>query len=654
MVLMELSTELKLWIIAMTMLKPTIIIQRLLVYSNQKVALDQPFNPGVNILSGHNSSGKTTILDFIAYTLGAENVPWKPEALLCTDSYLEIKLNKNIATLKRKVDNSSRNEVSFFMGKLDAALQAPANDWKIYPFSRSEKLSFTQVILNLLDLPEAQGEAASNLTMHQFLRIIYADQPSLHSPIFKFDAFDSSLLRENVAHYLLGFYNDELYNSQLEKRKLEKQLNIILSEIKAILVVTGRSNINVNAISIENELTEAINKKIDIENQLKETKSSDHKFTASKQNTEANKIRKDLDQLQSELNEYIEEKNRLELTQLDSTNFIKELRSRLDSIQDSQFTRSKVNLMKFEFCPFCLSEITHNNEDTNSCHLCKTPQSNDESNSPLLKMKNELQLQLNESTKIFEKRNSKKELIDSQIASVKSNIQVLSTKYKLFSTRWSTDTENKIEKLSLEIGKLTHEISSLEKMKILALNVSKLQNDRDTLQSTISKFEDSIESLSRQSDARKYEIYTYLSDTLKRLLKYDLNRQIEFQNPAQIDISFTDNKILINGTPEFSESSTAVLRHLFHLALLSISTKLPYLRFPRLLLLDGIEDGGMELARSYNLQKIIVDECATFKNEFQLIFASSQVSPELENYIVGREFTEKQRSLDINQNSILT
>ncbi|MDF3081477.1 hypothetical protein KPB01_10995 [Burkholderia sola] len=92
-----------------------------------------------------------------------------------------------------------------------------------------------------------------------------------------------------------------------------------------------------------------------------------------------------------------------------------------------------------------------------------------------------------------------------------------------------------------------------------------------------------------------------------------------------------------------------VLRHLFHLALLSASTRMPEMRFPRFLILDGIEDGGMELERSYRLQEIIVNECSRFECDYQVIFATSQISPALENdaYVVARQFSENSRSLAI-------
>ena len=140
-----------------------------------------------------------------------------------------------------------------------------------------------------------------------------------------------------------------------------------------------------------------------------------------------------------------------------------------------------------------------------------------------------------------------------------------------------------------------------------------------------------------------------VAQTLGRLLREDLNRQAEFQKADNIQFSFTDNIVAVEGATQFSESSTVVLRHLFHLALLSASTRIPEMRLPRFLMLDGIEDGGMELERSYRLQEIIVNECAKFTCDYQLIFATSQIAPKLENekYVVARQFSENSRSLYI-------
>jgi len=124
-----------------------------------------------------------------------------------------------------------------------------------------------------------------------------------------------------------------------------------------------------------------------------------------------------------------------------------------------------------------------------------------------------------------------------------------------------------------------------------------------------------IERLTHAQENRKAEAFLAIAEALSRLLKLDFYRQEEFRTAEHVQFSFIDNQVIVDGSAKFSESSTAVLRHLFHLALLTASTKLPTMRFPRFLMLDGIEDGGMELARAYRLQEIIAEECASYDVE---------------------------------------
>ena len=118
------------------------------------------------------------------------------------------------------------------------------------------------------------------------------------------------------------------------------------------------------------------------------------------------------------------------------------------------------------------------------------------------------------------------------------------------------------------------------------------------------------------------------------LLIQDLERQDEFINPEKVDIKFEDNVIFINNVGYFSQSSLVLIRHLFHLALLSVSDKEDSMRFPQLLILDGLNDGGLEAKRAYNLQRIILNESQKLNEDFQIIAATSEVSKELNLLII--------------------
>src|SRR5687768_14589380 len=105
----------------MITVKPTLAVNNLVVLKNQKEVLNITFHGGVNIISGHNSSGKTTVLDFLAFALGAENIPWKQEALLCDEVVAEVRLNHRAITLRRSVTEKPLSPTHVFWGDISAA-----------------------------------------------------------------------------------------------------------------------------------------------------------------------------------------------------------------------------------------------------------------------------------------------------------------------------------------------------------------------------------------------------------------------------------------------------------------------------------------------------------------------------------------------------
>lgn len=634
----------------MTLYKPTISLRRLVVLKDQRRVLDADFHNGVNVVRGHNSSGKTTALDFIAYALGAENIPWKQEALLCDETIAEVLLNASPVTLRRPVNDKPINPMLIFWGPMEKAIEAPFTEWQSYPFKRSpSKISFTQAILLGLNLPDAQGDGASNLTMHQFLRVLYADQPSLHSPIFRVDTFDSALTRETVGNYLCGIYNDNLYSSQLERRNLEKEVAQLETELRSIFTVLAKSQKNtgfefigsqIQAVELEQNLALTELTRLKTERVVE-------KGTKSKQPDA--QLRTALNLAKAELVNAQETLVRIEFEVSDSQQFINELRLRLLNLDESNAARDYLGSLAFSFCPGCLSPIPIPEENGKNCTLCKNPLTGATGDAQMLRMRNELRIQLEESLQIVNLRTKEIQEIKNYLPTLKQNLRTLEKRYQSSSQTWSSELENAIEALARRIGELDQETKALYENQRLAEVIRQLQNQRDIIYQKINDLNSKIESATYSQELQKKAVSLEIANTLGRLLRKDFHRQEEFKKAENIQFSFTDNIISVDGATQFSESATVVLRHLFHVALLSASCKIPEMRLPRFLILDGIEDGGMELGRSHRLQEIIVEECKTFSCDYQLIFATSQIAPNLETpeFVVSRAFSEKRRSLDI-------
>jgi DNA polymerase III delta prime subunit len=633
----------------MTFLNPTFIVKELKVYQHGHEAFSCSFHKGLNIVRGRNSSGKTTIMDLLAYSLGAENIKWKPEALLCTNTIVEVLLNDEPACFKREISTETQRPLSIFWGELNEALISSSIQWETYPFRRSEKsMSFSQVILNSLSMPVAQGEGASILTMHQLLRVMYADQPSVHSPIFRVDSFDKALTRETVGDYLCGVYDDKLYSAQIRLKQVDSDLSKKIAELKSIFLVLGRSGQSENIHYIDERISQLNSEREQLLKQLNILKTAD--FTASSKNPDKEKtdsLRKKLDKAKTAESKLIDEINKLSLDIFDSEMFVKELQDRVENLNESSLAREYFSGVSFQFCPSCLSEISAVHD--NDCHLCKTSISDGDVAPQLLRMKNELAIQLNESNYLLELKN--KELRDLKLnqPTLRKEVKKLSQEYALASTSWESPYEIEFGRISKALGSIEEEINqAYEHLKLKSV-IAELQTSRDELQAEKESLEALIEALHSKEEKTKIKVSEAVENIMIRLLKLDFELQVEFINAKQVKFSFEDNTVYVNGSKNFSESSAVILRHIFHLSLLTASLEMGFMRLPRFIMLDGIDDGGMEKGRSHRLQRIIVDEVTKYKHDFQLIFATSEISPDLEDtdFTVGRYFNPETRSLNV-------
>lgn len=629
----------------MMLIKPTLKVDRLFVKRGSLVVFDEVFHSGVNVLFGRNGSGKTSVIQLLMYGLGYEVSNWKDEAGLCDNIYVGLTINGSQLTIRRKNNSADKQPMDFCFADMDTALLSPVTNWFNYPYAIGSKLSFSQKMFEILGIPEAKADANNNnVTLHQIYRLIYADQSSISSAIFNSEPFDSAFKRESVGKYILGLYDNELYEAKIKFIEEDKKLQKIIAKLQAIHSVVGKTSFGEGIGTLEEQKTSILNEIASINVEIMKVK-DESLLSYSSEKKETESTAKDSIVIRSKLLEVETEIQQLNYNILDSKEFVAELIDKKCALTDSIEVGSLISGFEFSSCPGCHKPLKEKSESC--CCLCGEPSDDKDNSNSLLRMKNEIEIQLRESEKLLEKKSSKLIELTQKRKEIRTSFRKQISKATATMSSIDAAKENQVFELYRQTGELEEKLQTLDKIAELHQSLIELRSERDSVQAEVNSLKDKIDLIGRQRFTREPEIKELISEKLCELLKKDNGAEKEFKNANNIEFDFAANSVSVNGKTAFSESGTVLLNNAFHVALLMASLEKNYVRLPRVLILDGIENGGMEDDRSKNFQKIVVEALSEYNVEFQLIFATKNIDDSLKskNYMVGEEYSESNKSL---------
>lgn len=641
-------------------------LRRLVIYTNQgKIAYDEHFHNGINIICGDNSSGKSTITHFIFFVLGGEFNDFVPEARECQVVYAEIQANETIFTIKRyieinkKTNNiNSRIALNFFWGTFEESINPPQNKyWQKYEYNTTyNKKSFSNVLFELLNLPEVREE--NNITFHQILRLLYIDQESPTSSLFYYEEFDKQTTREAVADLLLGIYNQDLYSFKLDLYNSEKKLDEIKNEIKITkrffqdAFALNKEHINTQIQTKEKEIALINNEINDIRNKVKEVV-YDKETQLEFQNLQ-NKTAERRQRLVDLHNNIINLTN--EIT--DSDFFIEALNDKYRALTNSVQTREYLGNIPLDYCPECLSKLTQSHDETH-CKLCKQKSDYNFGITQAKRMQLEIKFQIDESKKLLSLKNHKLKELETQFQNIKSEVDELQIRVNNSITNVRPFELEKLDTLNFKKGIVEGEIMQFRTMLEQASIYENLLLERGKLEKNIRTLHFKISTIYKQQASAKQQVMEKVQNEGVYLLNNDLERQREFTNaePSDLIIDFSNNLVYLktNNTEKhkqyqkFSASSNFYLKISARFAIFLASLTEQKMRFPRFIFADNMEDKGIEEKRAQNLQKILIERINVLdkaKNN-QFIYTTSYITEELLNsdFIVGEYYTKDNPSL---------
>lgn len=628
-------------------------LNRLVILTKDgKIAYDEEFHQGVNIIRGDNSSGKSTISHFIFYVLGGAFNDWVKEARKCSVVFAEIELNGAIVTIKRQIifnkegDGNKLQSIEFYWDNYETATKS-IEGWQKYNFSKTDETkSFSEVLFKNLEIPIVKGD--NNITMHQILRLLYIDQESPTNSLFLYEHFDTTLTRQTVADLLLGVYSQELYDKQQDLEASKKEFESLKSEINVIKRFIPKKE-DLLPLHIGNRISNKEFELTEIERHIFDYKEDNKKVIFSKKSQlEFETLNKDslaqrliIKNLNNKIRNY-------ELEIEDTIYFIKALENKLIAVKNSIKTREYLGKYSLENCPECLKPIIKSSKE-NTCSLCKTEIDDSVGVSEARKIEQEIFFQIQESKKI----NTKKE---NELVELKAKQEL--EKGKLFQLQQRVNQsladvrsfrDERVDKLYEDKGFVEGEIIQLRTLLENAEIYQSKKSRYDYLDSQIEALNSSIKKLKFDQDKLKTDINNRIEKIGVYLLNNDLKRQKDFFEAKEFHIDYGNNLAFIaDKNAKYSASSSFYLKNSARYAIFLASLSIEKMRFPRFILCDNMEDKGIELVRVHNFQKIVIDYLKNFSTDkYQVIFTTSFIPEELNNdeYCVGEFYTEENPSL---------
>lgn len=635
-----------------------LILNRLVIFTKDgKTAYDETFHRGVNIIRGHNSSGKSTIIRFIFYALGGCYSDFVPEALQCRVVFAEVQINGAVYTLKRYLERTDDGRVNkyspmyIYYGCMeDSKTDRRPDKWQKYGYkTTSSQRSFSNVLFELMGLPEFKAD--SNITMHQILRLIYLDQESPLSSLFFFETFDQELTRETVAELLMGLYDEQLSSRKLQQIVVKKKIDETSQALKITKQFLSDSTLESPAFIMAE--IERLTKEIDaITARVEELRNPDSKFSAldSSQKLEFKRLQGEVAGLRKQYVAIDEKVARLKADIQDSTYFVEALRSKIVAIERSMATREYFDQLHLEYCPECLTKI-EDNAPEGHCRLCKSPIDNSRGRSQAMRIKLELDHQIRESHSLIEKDTEELQEKEAELRSLQRQLTSAQKKYDASVRNVRSTRDERIDQLLQDKGYKEGEIiqyrtllESAEKYEWLLNELAELKKQDDILTRYIKAAEDKIR-------IERTKIERAITDNGVYLLKNDRDRQAEFRHASDFTMNFKQNMAYLTDQHiKLSASSSFYLKMTARFAMFLASLQNDTMKYPRLLFSDNMEDKGMEEDRSRNFQNILVRRIKEIGNpDCQVIFATSNIAHELDTqeYTIGDKYTEDNKSLKI-------
>lgn len=632
----------------------SLLLARLIIVGYGRIVYDEKFHAGVNIIRGKNSSGKSTITDMIFYVLGGENVEWTTEAISCDYVYGEFIVSGLTLSLRREISLDAPS-ISVCEGKLSDTFNSQFG-WSVYGRMRSEsKESFSQFMFNQLGLPQTKSDDAQiNVTMHQVLRLIYADQNTDCTSIFRREKqtfADRQDIRRSVGEMLLGIDDLRGHDLRLQYITAAKSLAQKQSRLDSLVETAIKTDPDFNLAQYAELIGNAQEKQKIIELTIEDLSVKSNTDNIGRD--DENERIKELDRLINQHNYAIADENKsiqsLAMNLADSEVFIESLESDLEGLMSANKSQELIGEVKLLYCPICLAILPET--EAGHCPLCKENFTGDAITGGRLRYEQEIKYQIKESKQIFEKKQAllKHHQNQLKLETIRRD-DVLSEHRTLVNP--TTHVDARVIKLLKEYGYLTRLIEDLTLLESIKDEVALLETDVQHNKSILDAIDKELKRRRGAQEERRKYCQETISDMTINILHEDIvdSNNDTLSDATGLIFSFEKDFLSVRHG-RLSASTQAFLKNSFYLALLQFAVKDEQCRLPSFFILDNIEDKGMVPERFRKFHHLLIHYSETVATTHQVILTTSYIDEELENskYCIGPSYDRPPFTLNMKE-----
>ena len=599
--------------------------------------------PGLNIVTGSITTGKTTLMRCFRGLLGSSLNNFSREAREhITNLAGEILIGNSTFEIIRPFVTTG--DANVFIGGEGEAERLPAlrgkSDEKTYGSWLLEKLALPT--LRVPTSPTKDDSDTSPLSINDYLMYCHLRQDEIDTSVFGHTDFSKNNKRKYIFEVIYGKYDVEVAQLQMQRRETVSEIRRLQNYTKTVeeflsgTPFENRATIVHNLSDITRELETAF---LDSESLAQEIRSRTN-IDGLRSNLLAIQNQRDALDQKLQYEQYSREQKQSLIAQLQT--------------QRSRLTKSIVAgsyLLDFDFlaCPRCGSAIQPSRSEPEICYLCLQPTEPQVTQDDLIKEQDRLERQISETIELVNTHSI-------SIVEIEQTINQLDIERQALSTEIDHRTRRYVSEQAEQIAQLEQHRTQLQERKQRLEEYLELYNRQDQAVGAIEQLNSRLEEIDLEIDlanSRISEFETYLAfldSTYQEILREIRVPSFSDPGPSVIDRKTYLPRFEGRRFDELESQGLKVMVNVAH-ALAHQLTCIHFdLKLPNILLIDGLSGNigyeGLDLERIEAIYNCIIRISEEHQNRLQ-IFVSDNTVPEEARAYVFAEFSDENKLIPL-------